>query len=258
VNEPLDRLLVAYRAEPVDDGAARVTRARVLASHAQHARARPLRAFGWFAGALLCGSSAMAAVTNGSEIVAHVSALLAGHSPASQTRAAGPALTSAPPSPPHPHTPALAAQPHTPELAVEPASRATVPDRSTHDAAPRVAHDARRRPLARASQRPGADGDADLATFERAHRLHFAGSDWRAAIAAWSTYLARFPHGRFALEARYNLAIAYLRDGDVDAARTALHPFATGEHGSYRRREARALLRALREGGLDASRVSGR
>jgi len=260
MNEPLDHLLAAYRAEPVDDGAARLTRARVLASHARRAQTRPLRAFGWFAGALLCGSSAMAAVSNATAIVAHVSALFAGPSPASQGRVARVAV---PPTSERAATPAVAPQRHAPAIATAPGPTPTppaaAPARAAHDAASHAERDAERRTRTGVAPRPsGANGDADVAAFERAHRLHFAGGEARAAIAAWSSYLARFPRGRFTLEAGYNLAMAYVREGDVDAARSALQPFATGEHGGYRRREARALLNALRKDGSGRSQVSVR
>jgi hypothetical protein len=249
VNEPLDHLLTAYRAEPVDDGAARVTRARVLANHARRTRMRPLRAFGWFAGALLCGSSAMAAVSNATAIVAHVSALFTEPSAASRPARRAVAPTSA-----HVATPVVAQQRHAPPIGTAPGPTPTppaeAPARTAHDAAARAERNAERRPRIGVARRPSAaNGDADVAAFERAHRLHFAGGEPRATIAAWSSYLARFPRGRFTVEARYNLAIAYVREGDIDAACSALQPFATGEHGSYRRREARALLHALREDG---------
>ena len=88
--------------------------------------------------------------------------------------------------------------------------------------------------------------DRDLAAYRHAHELHFRGSDAKAALAAWDAYLAAFPNGRFAEEARYNRGIALVKLGRRDDAKAVLAPFARGEvdHG-YRQREARALVDAL-------------
>jgi hypothetical protein len=91
-----------------------------------------------------------------------------------------------------------------------------------------------------APQAPVTDGEV----FAQAHRLHFGGSDPAAAIAAWDDYLRRFPAGQFVPEARYNRAIDLLKLGRTAEARAALEPFADGAYGSYRRDEARAMLRS--------------
>jgi RNA polymerase sigma-70 factor (ECF subfamily) len=87
--------------------------------------------------------------------------------------------------------------------------------------------------------------DTDRALYERAHRLHFHGDQPAAALAAWDAYLGHAPRGRFALEARYNRAIALARLGRRDEAVQALAPFAAGVHGTYRQRDAAQLLLAL-------------
>ncbi len=87
---------------------------------------------------------------------------------------------------------------------------------------------------------------ADLALYREAHRAHFADHDYADALTLWNAYLARFPTGIFALEARYNRAISLVRLGRKQEAAQALSPFAKGElKGAYRRDEARALLDAL-------------
>jgi TolA-binding protein len=86
---------------------------------------------------------------------------------------------------------------------------------------------------------------AEQALYQRAHTAHFAAHDSSAALAAWDAYLAAYPRGQFALEARYNRAICLARLGRTDEARTALTPFAEGKFGGYRRAEARELLEVL-------------
>lgn len=86
---------------------------------------------------------------------------------------------------------------------------------------------------------------SDDETFEHANDLHFAGADPAAALDSWNDYLRRFPGGRFVPEARYNRAIDLLKLGRSAEARDALQPFADGVYESYRRDEARAILRSM-------------
>jgi hypothetical protein len=60
-------------------------------------------------------------------------------------------------------------------------------------------------------------------------------------LAAWDAYLATYPRGRFALEARHNRALSLFRLGRTVGGRAALAPFADGSLGGYREREAREL-----------------
>jgi TolA-binding protein len=87
----------------------------------------------------------------------------------------------------------------------------------------------------------------EQALYEIAHRSHFVEQSPASALRAWDAYLAQYPNGRFALEARYNRAISLVRLGRRAEARAALTPFAQAPAGSYRRAEARELLDALRD-----------
>ena len=87
------------------------------------------------------------------------------------------------------------------------------------------------------------DGEGRL--YAVAHKAHFVTRDPAQALRAWDAYLQAYPAGRFALEARYNRALTLVRLGQLDEARTALTPFANGEAGGYRQREARELLDAM-------------
>lgn len=105
------------------------------------------------------------------------------------------------------------------------------------------------RPIERAAPDPlvaEASGD-DEARYRRAHELHFRGGDAAAALAAWDDYLAVYPSGRLAIEARWNRALALAKLGRRDDAIAALAPFAAGEvaPAGYRQREAIALTEAL-------------
>jgi hypothetical protein len=57
--------------------------------------------------------------------------------------------------------------------------------------------------------------------------------------------LAAYPSGCFAPEARYNRALVLVRLGRRAEAREALRPFAAGELGGYRQREAKELIDAM-------------
>lgn len=86
---------------------------------------------------------------------------------------------------------------------------------------------------------------AEQALYATAHRAHFEAHDSAAALRGWDAYLATYPNGHFALEARYNRAICLVRLGRRDEARQALAPFARGDFGGYRQREAANLIDAL-------------
>lgn len=88
---------------------------------------------------------------------------------------------------------------------------------------------------------------AERRAYREAHALHFDARDPAGALTAWERYLDAYPSGRFALEARYNRALCLVRLGRDGEARDALVPFAAGEHGTYRQREAAELVEALGE-----------
>ncbi len=102
-------------------------------------------------------------------------------------------------------------------------------------------------PARDASARAAVDAapDPEDNLYARAHAAHFVRHDPADALSGWDAYLAIYPHGRFALEAEYNRAIALIRLGRRAEARSALAPFATAARGGYRQREARELLDAL-------------
>jgi TolA-binding protein len=89
------------------------------------------------------------------------------------------------------------------------------------------------------------DHDREEGLYTVAHRAHFVDRDAAAALTAWDAYLAAYPDGRFAPEARYNRALTLVRLGRIDEARVALEPFADGRNHGYRQTEARRLLDAL-------------
>lgn len=84
---------------------------------------------------------------------------------------------------------------------------------------------------------------AELALFRRAQKLHSAKDP--GAIAAWDDFLRVAPKSPLATEARYNRALGLIRAGRSDDARKALAPFAHGDMGGYRKREAAELIDAL-------------
>jgi hypothetical protein len=89
------------------------------------------------------------------------------------------------------------------------------------------------------------EADPQLEAYRAAHRTHFDGGNPGAAVAAWDRYLADFPAGSFATDARFNRALCLVRLGRQTEARAALLPFANAAPGSYRQAEASALLQGL-------------
>jgi hypothetical protein len=75
--------------------------------------------------------------------------------------------------------------------------------------------------------------------------MQFDEEDCANAVKIWDEYLGADPHGPLVLEARYHRAECLVRLGRLDAARSALMPFAAGEYGSYRRDSAHELLEKM-------------
>jgi hypothetical protein len=102
----------------------------------------------------------------------------------------------------------------------------------------------KRKPAARPAP---VEDPVDRALYRTAHAAHFKAADPVAALAAWDAYLTERPHGRFAIEARYNRALVLIRLDRIDDARIELEPFAAGAVGykGYRQHDAEALIEAL-------------
>ena len=102
----------------------------------------------------------------------------------------------------------------------------------------------------REESRPPASPDraeSERLAYEHAHRDHFFRDAPAAALAGWDAYLAAYPRGTFAPEARYNRALCLVRLGRFAAAAEALRPFTTARFGGYRRHESCLLLGWLAE-----------
>ncbi len=97
-----------------------------------------------------------------------------------------------------------------------------------------------------AAPTPAPPADPSDGLYNRAHQLHFVARDPAAALAAWDAYLAQAPSTTLLPEAKYNRALCLVRLRREADAIEALTPFANGSFGNYRKREAAALLQALR------------
>jgi hypothetical protein len=176
------------------------------------------------------------------QLKAHLFAEDAAEVPAS-VRAAAPNREPSPPRAEVPPAAASAAPPPSPE-ATTPTPDRGGPSSNVPRPAPAVL---RTVPAPRSSASAAAtDAALELTLYKEAHHAHFAARDFAAALAGWNRYLAVAPRGTFALEARYNRAIAWYRLGRRAEAVEALRPFADGTYGRYRRDEARDLLEKLR------------
>jgi hypothetical protein len=100
-------------------------------------------------------------------------------------------------------------------------------------------------PIPKPALRHRASPDAELAAYRIAHEAHFHGDDPAAALAAWDAYLAAYPGGNFAVDARYDRALALIKLQRYDDARAALAPFVAAPAGSYHQADAAKLTGAL-------------
>lgn len=174
-----------------------------------------------------------------------------------------PALAAAPPAPVLATAPATAVSPRavTPPARVVkpvapppaiPAAPAITPSPSPAVAAPAAAPAAAPSPRVTTLPLDGAAAEPALPAaapdlYRAAHQLHFHAGDPAAALAAWDRYLDSQPSGRFAIEARYNRAMALIRLRRYRDALLALQPFARGEimPSGYRQSEAQRLSERL-------------
>ena len=216
------------------------TRARVLAAHRARLASRRSNATAWLAAA----AAAMLVIGSGTAWAWWTGRM---------ERWLGQGAPEAPEAvePPR-EQPARAAEPRTPQveattelpvIAPEP-----TPEPQLEASAPLVSEDDEAR-----DEAPIVDGARDeepidpteRRMYREAHALHFDARDSDSALSAWDRYLAAYPRGRFALEARYNRALCLVRAGRDAEAREALEPFVRGTHGGYRQGEATDLARAL-------------
>jgi len=228
----VDDLLGTIRAAGIDDGddheLVAATRLRVVRSLETRARSRhQLVGVVTTIAILLVGTVSWALATG------HVATLWA---PAPRVE---PEV--APPPPPRPshrrQAMAVDPKPSLPPEAVAPPAPVAVP--------PSPPPPPPRRAIAPPPSPPAAPPVEVL--YRRAHELHFHGRDPARALAAWNSYLAVEPDGRFSVEARYNRALVLVRLGRYAEARAALVPFARGEvlPEGYRQAEAEQLVERL-------------
>jgi hypothetical protein len=136
-----------------------------------------------------------------------------------------------------------------------PRAREIVEDRPSRPPAPSVATPRGEVPHVEASRgeiphveappQPAAQPDPELGAYRVAYDAHFHGGSPAAALAAWDAYLAAYPDGKLATDARYNRAIILVKLKRYRDAADALRPLATAPEGAYRRAEAARLLNAL-------------
>lgn len=100
-------------------------------------------------------------------------------------------------------------------------------------------------PRGEAAHVEAAPRDPELAAYQIAYDAHFHGASPEAALAAWDAYLAAYPTGKLAIDARYNRAIMLVKLKRWADARDALRPLANAPEGAYRRAEAARLMSAL-------------
>lgn len=128
---------------------------------------------------------------------------------------------------------------------VEPAPLDTTPA-PTLDTQPTLPPAPAPAPHVPAPVEPKPQPSAEIAAYRHAHQLHFRGNDPEAALAAWDDYLAKYPDGALAPEARYDRALVLVKLARWAEARAELAPFANAKAGSYRQKEAAEILAAIR------------
>ena len=222
-----DRLDDAFRVmrEDVHGVGSTLTRARILA-RVKEQRVRRRRLFVVLPlAAAFVGSIAWAALSG------HFSSVLSGSRPGGVAGVHAPAALPSASVPPVASVvlPVVSAGPQVLVPAGDATSR-SAPEPSPKHAAPSVS---------------SAISTREQELYELAHHAQFVAHSPSDAVRAWDAYLAEFPRGRFAPEARYNRGISLIRLHRFAEAKAALKPFADGAEGGYRRKEASDLLDAI-------------
>jgi TolA-binding protein len=232
---------------PASERDAARTRARILETHRRE-RDRSSRAAVWLAAA-----AALMVVLGGSTAWAYWTGRLDGWIGGASETHETPAPTAVVDEPVHaPRPTALAPEPEAPAPTAvsEIEMPAPTPVGPSDEAVPADV-DRARTPIADETPETPPSPTAlpvdprERAAYRAAHALHFEQHDAAGAIGAWDAYLAEYPRGRFALEARYNRALCLVRVGRTSEAREALAPFVAGTHGGYRQHEATELVQAI-------------
>ncbi len=220
--------------------AASVTRARILREHAARRRA-PTQ---WLAAAAVLlvtlGAPTAWAFYTG-RAARWIDAVLAPSTAAPSTETPGPSVRPAP-------RPPLVPRPELSPAVPTPEPIETVPEPQPSDPILQAEPTPAPRPDATEALRPAPEDTSEREeriAYRRAHALQFESRDHAGAIAAYESYLRRYPEGRFATEAEYNRATSLAHEGRSREAIRALTPFARGSRGEYRREEARELIDAL-------------
>lgn len=273
-----DDLLKQYTSafkEEYEDGSTafpEATRARVIRSLAER---RPRRAKWWAIGipalALFAGSTAFAAASGRLDAIVQragvVLGIVAEHQPGAPVAATKLGKRRGPTSASSQHATAAASLAASAPIAEPPAAMPALspseplPESGIAQQSPLNSSASQAAPLSDPQlQLRHQEEAAALAAYQQAHTAHFGRGDCAAALAAYASYLAHYPRGRFVMEAKYNRALCLLKTGQLPEGRAALLPFAEGTFGNYRQTQARALLDALQsnasaehpEAGLDA------
>lgn len=207
----LDELVRAAReaADPGDAAVARATRDRVLATLRPRPSARRRL-------------SGLAAAIAASVMGATAFAWYARPTPTPMRHVDAVGRVTALVEPVRPHAGPATTPPAAPPAAIAPAESA--PPKPVRPPAPVVAPPHRARPAPAPPPAP-APADREVAAYAVAHRLHFQLHDHAGAARAWDAYLAAWPDGQLAPEARFNRAVCLVRLErwrDADAALRAL------------------------------------
>jgi hypothetical protein len=222
-------------AAPVSEFEARATRARVMTGlHQTRVRRRTRLAFLLPIAASFVAVSAWGAASGRARVVLQEMQRWVGVTVNAPSDAKAPRRIAAPP--------ATAAPRDEQALVAPPPPTEPAPDAPSVDSA---AIPTRASASASASSGRAERDDPTLALYRAAHAAHFVDRDPARALVAWDAYLRAAPHGEFAPEARYNRALALVRLGRNQEAKSALEPFANGAYGAYRKSEASALLEHL-------------